>query len=400
LQAGENELFKHLDLSKSDKNANLELSLALSYNDLDDHDKRRFRALGVFATNSTFPLAALDAVWELQDAFMEAQTLVDAGLLERADERYSQHPLLRAYARALLMRENELNAVLRRHFAYYEQQHNDFNANNDEDRHPQIAADFDNLRAALAWGSEDEPARACDLVSALNYYMQLHQPHAMRRALLTQGYNAALQAAYAGGQANTLQALGDLELREAHYDTARQRYTAALALFEAIPARLGQANTLQALGDLERREAHYDTARQRYTAALALAQRIPDLTCMMNSLIGLARLETALSNQAAACEYYRQLFALTDSHPVFAGHPVTQNLRREAAAAGCGGAPEARKEAQMEQALAQLAQLYRQQGEDAVRRVLQQSGVPAEIIEQLIAQFKAQLGAPPPSEEQ
>ncbi|MBA3871114.1 MAG: TIR domain-containing protein, partial [Anaerolineae bacterium] len=63
LKVGENDLFKHLDLSKSDKNANLELSLSLSYNDLDADEQKRFRALGIFAGVSNYSLKALDAIW-------------------------------------------------------------------------------------------------------------------------------------------------------------------------------------------------------------------------------------------------------------------------------------------------------------------------------------------------
>jgi hypothetical protein len=53
-------------------------------------------------------------------------------------------------------------------------------------------------------------------------------------------------------------------------------------------------------------------------------------------LIGLARLEAALNNRDAACQRYTELFALTDSTPDFANHPVVQEWRREAAQV-CGG---------------------------------------------------------------
>jgi tetratricopeptide (TPR) repeat protein len=133
------------------------------------------------------------------------------------------------------------------------------------------------------------------------------------------------------GQANTLKSLGDLELREANLTAARSCYREALGLYQAIPDRLGQANTLRSLGDLESMEANYAAARSNYLQALELARGIPDLVCQLNSLVGLARLEAALNNRDAACQRYAELFALTDSTPAFANHPITQNLRREAA---------------------------------------------------------------------
>jgi tetratricopeptide (TPR) repeat protein len=101
--------------------------------------------------------------------------------------------------------------------------------------------------------------------------------------------------------------------------------------------KLRQAHTLKALGDLERMEANYPQARSNYLQALELARAIPDLVCQLNSLIGLARLENALGNREAACQRYAELFALTDSTPAFANHPVVQEWRREAAQV-CGGA--------------------------------------------------------------
>lgn len=155
LNSDESTLFKNLQLSQTDKNANLELSLSLSYKDLADEDQARFRALGWFAAGSTFPLAALDALWGTQDGFIEAGRLVDAGLLEEVAEdargtlvrdglmtadrqkpvptapdeavgtpflasarRYNQHVLLRAYARALTP-PDELDALFPRFADYY-----------------------------------------------------------------------------------------------------------------------------------------------------------------------------------------------------------------------------------------------------------------------------------------
>jgi tetratricopeptide (TPR) repeat protein len=114
-------LFDNLQVGK-DKNANLEKSLALSYQFLeDDVDRARFRALGIFAPNASYAQVALDAVWGINDAFKEATALVEVGLLDYdpTTKRYSQHPLLRAYAQKLLRDAGEYDAVFDAYAAYY-----------------------------------------------------------------------------------------------------------------------------------------------------------------------------------------------------------------------------------------------------------------------------------------
>ncbi|MCB9119599.1 MAG: hypothetical protein H6640_07710 [Caldilineaceae bacterium] len=61
-----------------------------------------------------------------------------------------------------------------------------------------------------------------------------------RRALLVDALAAAQRLRDRGGEANVLQALGDLALREADLGEARRRYEAALAIYPQIGARLGK----------------------------------------------------------------------------------------------------------------------------------------------------------------
>ena len=302
--------FKDLVMSDDDKNLNLELSLSLSYDDLTPDLQRRFRLTGVFAPGGTFDRAAAQAVWgdtDETDTDDALNTLKQAGLLEaltpgpspsgRGETRYGQHALLRGYARALLRREGELGAAQRQHFEHYAARHGDFDANNDEDRHPAIQADFEDLREALAWGWEHDPTRAVDLVWALTYYMSLRESLETRRLLLTAAYQAAERSGY----------------------------------------RLGQANTLKALGDVALRENEYAAARGYYDRALPVYEQIGDLPGRLNTRYSLARLETALNNIPAACQYYRQLFAIADAHPFFREHPVVKNWRAEYTRLGCEG---------------------------------------------------------------
>ncbi len=120
----EGKVFGILQLDKSDKNLNLELTLKLSYDDLADlhHElQQRFRATGIFAPDSSFDIAMAQAIWgdkDVDETDDRLTDLVDVGLLQRDGERYTQHDLLRAYARALLLSEDQVEITFDRYADY------------------------------------------------------------------------------------------------------------------------------------------------------------------------------------------------------------------------------------------------------------------------------------------
>ncbi|MBC6937371.1 MAG: tetratricopeptide repeat protein [Chloroflexi bacterium] len=281
---------------------------------------------------------------------------VTAGEAAPAKPRYSQHRLLRAYARALLEKHGELEAAAARHFEHYYRLHGDFEANNDEDRHTLITPDFENLQQALAWGFENSAEKAVDLALALGYYMQMRETLDTRREVLQKAQTSAEAAGYVLGLANTLKALGDLSVRQAELDAARAFYDRALPLYEQIGARVGQLNMLR-----------------QY-----------------------AQLEIQIGNTDRAQDYYRRCLALADTIPAYRNHPVVQGWRREYQKLVDGGG-EPTEEEQAAEAMRMLARVYRQGGADAVRQMLR-GQVPEEVIEQLVA-LLAQAGGMTPKRE-
>jgi len=121
--------FSDLIMDTNDRNASLERSLQLSYGDLGGDDpaqkadlQRRFRGLGIFAPNSTYPPEALKAMWDDADEFYaedQAVELVKIGLLGRFGLRFGHHSLLTAYARALLLRADEKEALFPKYADWY-----------------------------------------------------------------------------------------------------------------------------------------------------------------------------------------------------------------------------------------------------------------------------------------
>ena len=339
-QASDNP-FALLALSDDDRQQNLELSLRVSYDHLDEGRQRRFRALGAFAAEGAFSTAALAVVWDDADgdsAGDAARFLVGASLLERAEGgRWRQHALLRAYALALLRRAGEEEAARAAHFAHYAAEYGDNERNRPEaspGRHARIAADFDDIHHALEWGFASAPEAACDLLNALeNSYLQFDQPFAVRRALLGAALAAANAASYDGGEANTLKALGDLEVREAQYGAARARYEAALGLFRAIPARLGEANTLQALGQLSQAEGDLDRAGKQFNAAAALYRGIGQGRDEAVMIALFAQLRLAQGQVDEAIALIHEALAYFEAHQLTQDARVTQGIIARLAAA-------------------------------------------------------------------
>ena len=116
------------------------------------------------------------------------------------------------------------------------------------------AESLQNMAAALFREGEAERAQA-----------MLHEALALFRAV-----GARL------GEANTLQAIGDVQQFRKEIDAALDSYQQALALFRAVGDRLGEANTILAISDLARSQDNFSEADAGYRTALALYQAIGD----------------------------------------------------------------------------------------------------------------------------
>jgi tetratricopeptide (TPR) repeat protein len=90
--------------------------------------------------------------------------------------------------------------------------------------------------------------------------------------------------------ANTLVALGDLDMSEDRLQDARGRYDQALPIYNDIQDDLGVASTLKSLADLDARENRFQNARERYEQALPI---FGDLRMTLDSPTRSGRWETS-----------------------------------------------------------------------------------------------------------
>lgn len=122
LEADPGNIFQDLQLDPTDKNGNIERSLNLSYSTLTPDLQERFRALGVLAPDADLNVAMAAAVWgnSVEEAENTLNLFSRYSLLteESLEGKYTQHGLLRTYARALALKSEGFQTYLDRYTDY------------------------------------------------------------------------------------------------------------------------------------------------------------------------------------------------------------------------------------------------------------------------------------------
>jgi tetratricopeptide (TPR) repeat protein len=288
-----------------ERETNLEKSLALSYDMMSNEQKSFFRVLGVFEAGTVITPELAGALWNLEDLEAVKKALFeleDLALLTQIASTnvfgYQQHGLLRAYARALLDKTDELISICWTHAYCY----TELVEGTEVADYSLLDEHIPNILIALQWTTNNEPLLQARLLSASFQF------------LLIRGYSLLLESYLPGAveasannrinQANFLTKLGDLESGLGNVDQARAHYDAALPLFRLERHRLGEANLLKSLGDFERHLGNLDQARIHYDAALPLFQRERSRLGEANLLMSLGDLEGRLGNLDQARIHY------------------------------------------------------------------------------------------------
>ncbi len=90
---------------------------------------------------------------------------------------------------------------------------------------------------------------------------------------------------------------------------ARQRYEAALPLYQKVGALLGEANCIQSLGDIDEAVGETALACRRWRDALALYARIPEPYSIGGTHLRLARRAATPAEAAEHRQAARQAWA-------------------------------------------------------------------------------------------
>ena len=291
-------------------------ALDWSYDLLDDEMRRTFEMLGVFVGGAREDVI-LDLAFEIGIANPKRQLaqLVEKSLLRYAvvagKARFTMLETIRDYARAKLVARGTWNAIRQLHaehfyrFALAARPHlTGGNAQaawlND------LEAEHNNLRAALAWASEDNSRAdiALSLVEALYQFWHTRgylseARRWMQRALEMSDTASELRARVLNFAGRLAQMTGDLT-------QATRWQQDALAIQEQLGDEPGQCRTLETLAIIAGSQGDYARAGELMTHALDTRRALGDKPSLLPPLNNLALISMRLGDLGRAETLYRE----------------------------------------------------------------------------------------------
>ncbi|MEO1646223.1 MAG: tetratricopeptide repeat protein, partial [Chloroflexota bacterium] len=304
--------FRTLQLNETDKNHNLELSLRLSYDDLGEDLQRRFRALGVLASDGTFDEALAMALWGDEDADDTDDALTDLvrkGLLRREDKnRYGQHGLLRAYALALLTEADERDDTFVRYADYVTAVARQFlilppqEWSQLDDDIPFIQHVGDQLAEAFDTREEWQDLALRFAVNTKNYVFR--RPEIHRLTWLEMGL--AISKAQADQSREALFA-GELGLYHDNRGEKQQAlvyYQTCLRLRSLTDDKYNEATTLNNIGGVYSALGDKESALSYYEQALPIYREVGDRGGEARTLNNIGAVYRSLGNMKEALSYF------------------------------------------------------------------------------------------------
>lgn len=200
-----------------ERDENLETSLGFSYEQMNREQQRRFRALGVFASEAPIRVEAAAAVWGIKNRDTAENALfdlVDLAFLTEVEDltgrSYRQHGVLRVYAYALLNKAYELTRTSTAHAQYYtDMSWHAVTAIPPE--YPLLDQHIQNLLTALQWTADGDPSLFLRLLEPVSHFLLLRGQSVLLERYLPKAVKAAATTDNKVRQANLLRSLGDLE---------------------------------------------------------------------------------------------------------------------------------------------------------------------------------------------
>ncbi|HEY7873649.1 MAG TPA: tetratricopeptide repeat protein [Actinomycetota bacterium] len=295
-----------------------------SFELLDEDEKRFFARLAVFVRGQT--LDAVEAVCNLEgdiDVFGLICSLVEKSLLVQqmmpsGEARFYQLGTVRQYALELLIESGERDELRRRHGEYYKdlalQAEKELRGPNQVIWVEALEAEYDNLRAALAWAEDqDDPELLLQLTASAWAFWQVrgHLSETARWASKALGKG---QTSESRARAEVLRAAGRVAHSRGDLERGKALYEEALEVWAKIGDDSGVGMSLKDLGNLAIEHDEYENARTLYEQSLALHRRAGNRVeeaATLNNLGVVGRLQenwdAAVDELTQSLELFRQI---------------------------------------------------------------------------------------------
>jgi predicted ATPase/class 3 adenylate cyclase len=311
------------DAGRPSRHQTLRATIGWSYDLLTPATATALARMGVFAGGCD--LDALAAVAQLEGEPLEvAAELLDVSLVTVTDgpdgePRIGTLEMIRAYALERLTEAGELEATRLRHAehftAFAEQAIEKLNTSEHLAAMDRLEAEHDNLRAALAWSLETQPADPAGTAVGLRLVQALtgfwyHHGHAtegrrwLERALdLTSEEAGAPLATVAHG-------LGLLLSEQGDDAAARPFFERSLAIWRQLGDQVQQARELNSLGISLHHLGQMDAARSVLEESIAIARELGHQRRLATALSNLGQLESATGHFDRATQALEEALAI------------------------------------------------------------------------------------------
>ena len=415
-----------------------------SYTALPPIEQSRFRALGILASDAAWKRPLAGAVWELKDeraisdahkalrlrAFIQ-QVDIDG---EAGEIAYRQHPLLRAYARALLNGANETEAAFGRYADVVIETCKQFRTLSMGQWDTALSSFYPHIHYVgdeLAQHYEQNADQPIDILTRCSEFSwRIHNYLVYRRNILyvfKEGHHQPVRLSWLTMGLKIFQGQAD-STREARtwyvlshvYDGMGQGPVAlsaletSLKIYQQLNDPRSIAVTQSSMADLYVSLGRWNEALALYEESLATKKQLNDPREIAVTQINLAqhfinRQESLPRAITLLWAGYETIERLNNPREIAQVQGILTSLKTTLgttefdnfwqAAFGRASQPDwlmkvknpvepSSQADQAAQVMQQLAQIYQQQGADAVRQMLA-GKMPDEVIEQIMAQLAA-----------
>jgi predicted ATPase/Tfp pilus assembly protein PilF len=295
-----------------------------SYNLLDRHERRTFRALAVFVGGCS--REAIASVLGDGDQTNRLEALVAHSLLKHQPDRERPHPYqrryemletIREYASERLAADIEAAVIPQAHATYFlgmaQAARAELAGDQQEKWLDQLETDNDNLRAALAWCIGHNVVVGLQLASALGEFWHMRGHLSEGRSYLNKLLALKDRTVALWVHADALHTSGYLAFRQGDHLEAVPILEESLALYQTLGDRKGIAATLHHLGIAAFHQNQYAEAQSLYQQALELYRtlRRTNETAVVLKDLGLVAKDLGNLDQAMA--YFEQSLTLQRS---------------------------------------------------------------------------------------